>query len=75
MAKAIYGHLGGPDALLVAEVTRLRRRVAELEDRGRARTSAANELARRRHVEVVTLSGADLDVALRELGKHEAALT
>ena len=73
MSKAIYGHLGGSDALLVTEVTRLRRRVAELEDRLAAYES---ELVSLRHpVEVVTLSGADLDVALRELGKQEAALT
>lgn len=32
MSKAIYGHLGSSDALLVAEVTRLRRRVRELEE-------------------------------------------
>ena len=74
MSKAIYGHLGGSDALLVTEVARLRRRVAEpLEDRLAAYES---ELVSLRHpVEVVTLSGADLDVALRELGKQEAALT
>lgn len=32
MSKAIYGHLGPSDALLVSEVTRLRRRVRELEE-------------------------------------------
>jgi hypothetical protein len=31
MAKAILGHVGGPDPRLLAEVARLRRRVAELE--------------------------------------------
>jgi hypothetical protein len=31
MAKAILGHIGGSDPRLLAEVTRLRRRVAELE--------------------------------------------
>lgn len=31
MAKALLGHLGGPDHRLVAEVTRLRRRVSDLE--------------------------------------------
>jgi hypothetical protein len=30
MAKAILGHVGGPDPRLLAEVARLRRRVAEL---------------------------------------------
>ena len=32
MSKAIYGHMAPSDALLVAEVTRLRRRVRELEE-------------------------------------------
>jgi hypothetical protein len=31
MAKAILGHIGGPDPRLMAEVTRLRRRVTELQ--------------------------------------------
>ena len=31
MAKAILGHVGGPDPRLMAEVARLRRRVGELE--------------------------------------------
>ena len=31
MAKAIFGHLGGPDPRLVDEVRRLRRRVVDLE--------------------------------------------
>lgn len=31
MAKALYGHLTGSDTRLVAEVARLRRRVADLE--------------------------------------------
>lgn len=31
MAKAILGHVGGPDPRLMAEVARLRRRVAELD--------------------------------------------
>lgn len=32
MAKAIMGHVGGPDPRLLAEVARLRRRVRDLED-------------------------------------------
>ena len=31
MAKAILGHVGGPDPRLMAEVARLRRRVGELQ--------------------------------------------
>ena len=31
MAKAILGHVGGPDPRLLAEVARLRRRVNELQ--------------------------------------------
>lgn len=31
MAKAILGHLGGPDPRMLAEVRRLQRRVVELE--------------------------------------------
>lgn len=32
MAKALYGHVGGPDPRMVAEVRRLQRRVRDLED-------------------------------------------
>jgi hypothetical protein len=67
MSKALYGHLGGPDAALLAEVTRLRRRVRELEEQ-----VAAYEAAR--PVEIVELHDADLDAALREL-HHETVLT
>lgn len=31
MAKALYGHIGRSDTLLLTEVSRLRRRVADLE--------------------------------------------
>jgi len=31
MAKALFGHVGGPDPRLVGEVRRLQRRVQELE--------------------------------------------
>ena len=31
MAKALFGHLGGPDPIVTAELNRLRRRVADLE--------------------------------------------
>jgi hypothetical protein len=32
MAKALLGHLGGPNPAVLAEITRLRRRVRDLED-------------------------------------------
>ena len=31
MAKALYGHVGGPDPRVIAEMRRLQRRVTELE--------------------------------------------
>ena len=42
MAKAILGHLGGPDPRLLAEVARLRRRVADLQSEVE-RLAAENE--------------------------------
>ena len=42
MAKALLGHVGGPDLRLVDEVRRLRSRVRELEAE-LARVSAAND--------------------------------
>jgi hypothetical protein len=73
MSKAIYGHLGASDALLISEVTRLRRRVAELEEQVAAHESEL--VALREPAEIVALRGTDLDVALRELGNAEPALT
>ncbi len=71
MSKAIYGHLGGSDALLLAEVTRLRRRVRELEEQVAAYEAAE---ALRGDVEI-SLRDSALDVALRELGESAPALT
>jgi DNA invertase Pin-like site-specific DNA recombinase len=73
MSKAIYGHLGASDALLVSEVARLRRRVAELEDQVAAYESEL--VALREPAEIVALRSTDLDVALRELGEAHVALT
>ena len=42
MAKALFGHVGGPDLRLVDEVRRLRSRVQELEAE-LARATAAND--------------------------------
>jgi hypothetical protein len=72
MSKAIYGHLGGNDALLVAEVGRLRRRVRELEEQVAA--YEADLVAA--PVQIVSLHDSDLDAALRELRTpSEPALT
>ena len=70
MSKAIYGHLGGPDAQLLSEVARLRRRVRELEEQ-----VMAYEADLAVPVEIVALRDTDLDVALRELGSAEPVLT
>ena len=42
MAKALLGHLGGPDPAVMAELARLRRRARDLEDEVE-RLHAANE--------------------------------
>ena len=42
MAKALLGHLGGPDPVVMAELARLRRRTRDLEDEVE-RLRAANE--------------------------------
>jgi uncharacterized protein YlxW (UPF0749 family) len=73
MSKAIYGHLGASDALLVTEVARLRRRVAELEAQVAACESEVAAL--REPAEIAALRSTDLDVALRELGEAHVALT
>ncbi|MEZ5116248.1 MAG: hypothetical protein R2737_08270 [Candidatus Nanopelagicales bacterium] len=45
MPKALYGHVGGPDPRLVAEVARLRVRVRELEaELARTRAAALDDL-------------------------------
>jgi len=73
MSKAIYGHLGASDALLVSEVARLRRRVAELE--GQVAAYESELVSLREPAEIVALRSTDLDVALRRLGEQEPALT
>jgi hypothetical protein len=65
MSKAIYGHLGSSDALLVAEVARLRRRVRELEE----------QLAAYEAMVPSDLAGLEqVDVTLRELPADAPAL-
>lgn len=66
MSKAIYGHMGGSDAVLVAEVTRLRRRVRELEEQVAA--YEAELMTQPVDADLVTLREDHLDLALRELG-------
>ena len=73
MSKAIYGHMAGADPLLMAEVSRLRRRVRELEEQVAAYEAELVPL--REPAEIVALRSTDLDVALRELGQQEVALT
>ncbi len=73
MSKAIYGFMGGSDALLLSEVARLRRRVHDLEDLLEAQEAELVSL--REPEEIVALRDRDLDVALRELGTAAAALT
>lgn len=72
MSKAIYGHLGGADVRLVSELTRLRRRVHELEEQVAAYET---ELGALRGERMVTLREVELDAALRELGTAEPVLT
>jgi hypothetical protein len=65
MSKAIYGHLGSSDALLVAEVARLRRRVRELEE----------QLVAYEAMVPSDLAGLEqVDVTLRELPADAPAL-
>lgn len=70
MSKAIYGHLAGPDALLVAEVARLRRRVVELEDRVAELEAAQVAL----HPDVVALQDVEIHEALGSFDRSEHAL-
>ena len=65
MSKAIYGHMATSDALLVAEVTRLRRRVRELEE----------QLATYEAMVPSDLAGLErVDVTVRELPEDAAVL-
>lgn len=63
MAKALLGHVGGPDPLVQADLTRLRRRVRDLEqevERLRATNEAlaslvARDVMREREEPLLTL--------------------
>jgi hypothetical protein len=70
MSKAIYGHLAGSDAALLAEVHRLRRRVRELEEQVAELEAAQVAL----HPDVVSLQDVELDEALQSLQSSAPAL-
>jgi hypothetical protein len=63
MAKALYGHTGGLDPRLVAEVTSLRARVRELE--------AEVERLRADRMPELPLDDAGLDSGLRALAESQ----
>lgn len=65
MAKALLGHVGGPDPRLISEVQRLRRRVTDLEDEIRRLQADNDSLA------AMAATTFDLDDAV----VHEPALT
>ena len=62
MAKALLGHVGGPDPRMVSEIRRLQRRVRDLEA----------ELARLQEVNDVLAAGVGHEILLEE---REPALT
>jgi predicted component of type VI protein secretion system len=63
MAKALLGHLGGPDPVVLAEIARLRRRVRDLQDEV-DRLRAANEALTALVAEDQMLSVTDREPAL-----------
>jgi hypothetical protein len=64
MAKAILGHVGGPDPRMVAEMRRLQRRVRDLEAE-LVRLQAENDaLASVEQDDVLTLTAKDREPAL-----------
>lgn len=62
MAKALFGHVGGPDPRVIAEMRRLQRRVRDLEE----------ELARLQEENDVLSSGVGHEILVAD---HEPALT
>lgn len=64
MAKALLGHVGGPDPRMVAEMRRLQQRVRDLEAE-LVRLQAENDaLATEAHDDVLTLAVKDREPAL-----------
>lgn len=63
MAKALYGHVGGPDPRMVAEMRRLQRRVRDLEDE-LVRLQEQNEALSATQAEMLTVSAQDREPVL-----------
>ena len=63
MAKALLGHVGGPDPRMVAEMRRLQRRVRDLEAE-LVRLQAENDSLANTQDDLVTLSAPDREPAL-----------
>lgn len=64
MAKALFGHVGGPDPRMVAEMRRLQQRVRDLEAE-LVRLQAENDtLATEASVDVLSFSTEDREPAL-----------
>ncbi|MGH3096743.1 MAG: hypothetical protein ACRDMV_12180 [Streptosporangiales bacterium] len=65
MAKALYGHVGGPDPRMVDEVRRLQRRVRDLESELVRVKRENDELAASvTHEELLTLTEKHVEPAL-----------
>jgi len=60
MAKALFGHLGGPDPMVTAELNRLRRRVADLESELERMHSAQSMLTALDHDDLVIVTDSDI---------------
>ncbi|HEY7483766.1 MAG TPA: hypothetical protein VH912_04830 [Streptosporangiaceae bacterium] len=63
MAKALLGHVGGPDPRMVAEMRRLQRRVRDLEAE-LVRLQAENDALATSQDDLVTLSTPDREPVL-----------
>lgn len=63
MAKALYGHVGGPDPRMVAEMRRLQRRVRDLEDE-LVRLQEQNEALSASQTEMLTVSAPEREPVL-----------
>ncbi|HEX6469991.1 MAG TPA: hypothetical protein VF069_12915 [Streptosporangiaceae bacterium] len=63
MAKALLGHVGGPDPRMVAEMRRLQRRVRDLEAE-LVRLQAENDALATTQDGLVTLGSSDREPAL-----------
>ena len=64
MAKALLGHVGGPDPRMVAEMRRLQQRVRDLEAELVRLQSENDALATEAHEDVLSLGVTDREPAL-----------